>query len=414
VARFEDGTRQRPSAAAVILGWCLLAAGLVPAAMVGALLLGVGLHREVPGAVAACVAFFGLVLPVLGLGTLLGRSVLAFGVSLWLYAAFLLVLVPLYLPGERSRAVHEGLLSLAAPLGERGAGRLASATDVLLDALGGDPEIAPPAIRLSDEASTGSRSEDLAPPLGEDSGSVDARESPRPDLSQTESTVVPYEGDGHSLVVDVHVDGPVFGESLAMIFDTGATFTTLDYAALRALGISLPSDAPVATLQTANGIVEAPLVLVDAVWLGDQAVEWVTIAVCDPCARPGVSGLLGLNVTGQFQVALDHETHEIRLVRRRTQRDRQLDIAQWLQLRSTVRRWWDGRVEVEITGENRSQAPIQEAVIEVECLDGRYAVQLLGVPPEGRRSTTAALPRGSDCSEYSIRLHSGSWPRARG
>jgi len=160
--------------------------------------------------------------------------------------------------------------------------------------------------------------------------------------------------------------------------------------------------------------VRAPPVLVDAVWLGDEVVEWVTIAVCEPCARGPIAGLLGLNVTGQFQVALDHEEHEIRLQRRRNERDRQLDIAQWLALRSTVRRWWDGRVEIEVTGDNRSGAPIREALVEVACRGDRYAVQLLGIPPQGSRTTTASLPRGADCSEYSIKLHSGSWPAGKG
>ena len=85
-------------------------------------------------------------------------------------------------------------------------------------------------------------------------------------------------------------DGPRYGEEFQMIFDTGATYTTLDRASLEQLELEISRHAPHATLRTANGEVDAPLVLVDAVWLGDAVVEWVTVAVCDLCAGEGVSG----------------------------------------------------------------------------------------------------------------------------
>ena len=86
---------------------------------------------------------------------------------------------------------------------------------------------------------------------------------------------LPYAEDHRALLVTVAVDGEELTSDLEMIFDTGATFTTLSWAAMDTLEIHVPRDAPMAKLQTANGQIEAPLALVDAVWLGEEVVEWV-------------------------------------------------------------------------------------------------------------------------------------------
>ena len=71
---------------------------------------------------------------------------------------------------------------------------------------------------------------------------------------------------------------------------------------MKRLGVGVPPGSPTASFQTANGMMEAPLVLVPKLWLGDTPIENVTVAVCEACAQNGSAGLLGLTVTGQFQV----------------------------------------------------------------------------------------------------------------
>jgi len=221
--------------------------------------------------------------------------------------------------------------------------------------------------------------------------------------------VIGYEGRGETLQVKAFVDGPRYGEEFSMIFDTGATYTTLNREALEVLEIEVPRDAPVAKLRTASGEIEAPLVLVDAVWLGDAVVEWVTIAVCEPCATEEVVGLLGLNVSSQFQVALDHDHRQIELRALDREEDRRLDVARWLELRSRLLSWGDGRLEVEVEGENRSRVAIREFAAEINCPDGRFEVIVDGVDGGEKASRKMALPRGIDCSQYTLDLRRAAW-----
>jgi hypothetical protein len=223
-----------------------------------------------------------------------------------------------------------------------------------------------------------------------------------------------YQGEGESMRIAAFFDGPRYGEEFGMIFDTGATYTTLNREALAHLEVEVPPDAPVAVLRTANGEIEAPLVLVDAVWLGDAVVEWVTVAVCEPCATgEGVSGLLGLNVSGQFKVSLDHDHRQIHLGPLEGDENRKLDVVQWLQLRSRLLRWQDGRLEVEVTGENRSPVAVGAFSAEIDCPGGRFEVRVEGVEPRESRTRKMALPRGTECGEYTLSLREATWSRER-
>jgi clan AA aspartic protease (TIGR02281 family) len=230
------------------------------------------------------------------------------------------------------------------------------------------------------------------------------------DLGEVELT---YRGDAHSLRVEVEIDGPEIGEAFAMLFDTGATFTTLNYASLQAIGVSIESDAPRVTMQTANGPIEADLVLVDAIWLAGAPVEWVTVAVCDSCANPPAVGLLGLNVSQRFQVSLDHDRQSIRLKPRQGRDNRALDIQNWLRMRSEVREDWNGGVELKLTGINGSRREIESAVVVLECSNSAFSIRLDSIPPKGEATTELTLPRGTDCREQTLDLSRGSWNHDR-
>ena len=67
------------------------------------------------------------------------------------------------------------------------------------------------------------------------------------------------------------MDGPEYGEELTMIFDTGATLTTLNRRTLDLLEIPLPAATPRLRLHTAAGEIEAPPVLPDAASPGHAA-----------------------------------------------------------------------------------------------------------------------------------------------
>jgi hypothetical protein len=379
----------------------LLLLTAVPVAVVAAAAVaGVGLARQASGVAAVAVGLLLTLLPALGLASVFRGGARVLGAALCLWSLAILLCLPRYFPGERIEATAGGLRFLAAPMGPRSAERLSRLGAGLVGLLGAEPERLPAAARLS-------RAEPPETGAGLARGETSAVAKPSGGV-----TVLPFEGDGASLRVSVFFDGPVYGDEFAMIFDTGATYTTLSREALGMLGVDVPLDAPRVTLHTAAGESVVPLVLLDAAWLGDEFVDWVTVAVCEPCAGDGVAGLLGLNVTGQFEVALRHDRKQIELRRLPSRAERQLDVRQWLKLESRLRHWRDGRLEIELKGSNRARAGIERALVEVDCPGGRFGVELEAIPARAEVTTRMSLPRDSDCSTYRIDVLDGSWEGA--
>ncbi len=386
-------------------GWLLLCTASLPAFLALCTLLGVGLLRQLPAQGALLTALFLTLLPILGLASPVRSpsKVVPVALATWLWSIGLLLGTPLYFPAEQGEAAREGISWLLDPFGEEIAAGVAEAgSSVLLALL---PETAP----LPMAESLPAQVQDVRTPRSVPLGAAPALDSEDAAGGATGRVVLPYEGAGRSMRVPVTMAGPGGELELTMLFDTGATLTTLDAGTLARLGISVPPDAPVVTLQTANGQVDAPLVLLDTVWLGEERIDWATVAVCAACADGGVAGLLGLNITGLFQVALDHEEREVDLSRRPAEGDRHEDVTHWVQLDSTARVWTDRRVEVDVTAENRSRAAMDGLTVEVACNDQSFAVALDPLEPGAARTAEVALPRGTDCREYRVMLREGRW-----
>jgi predicted aspartyl protease len=380
------------------LGLLLLASSLPALLLAIAALTGIGLERHLAGVPAALGALALVLLPVVGLVSLVAGSSRpsVFGGCAWFWALTILLVMPFYFPNERAGSVAAGLTYLSGSTGEEARGRLVGIGDELMALLGSEPEHLPVAVALPSEPDR------TQPPAG--STSVEPRRA-----AATGEVTIPYGGEGQVMRIAAFFDGPRYGEEFPMIFDTGASYTTLDRAALEQLELEVPESAPIAVLRTANGEIEAPLVLADAVWLGEALVEWVTVAVCDPCAGDGSSGLLGLNVSGQFQVAIDHSEQEIVLRPREGREARRVDIIQWLQLRSRMRHWSDGRVEVEVSGRNLARIGIREAAAHVTCGEDRFEVWIGDVAPGDSVTARVSLPLEAVCGKYAVELASAKW-----
>ena len=182
--------------------------------------------------------------------------------------------------------------------------------------------------------------------------------------------------------------------------------TTLSRASIQALGVEVPRRAPVRTLETANGTIEVPIVLIEQLWLGDRSVQAVSIAVCDSCAVDGTAGLLGLNVTEQFIVQVDGDREELSFLGRE-ESNRRGDVEPWVELESRAMRWPDGRIEVELSGTNRSNRRIDELGIQIGCGDERFMVSLDNVGPTFE--TQASLPPGQSCDAYRVQVATAVW-----
>ncbi|MFH1467618.1 MAG: retropepsin-like aspartic protease [Pseudomonadota bacterium] len=354
-------------------------------------LAGVATLREPDPPALALATTLLLLLPVLGFSALFSRRREGLLVGAILWPVLLLSGLPMYFPGERRGAIELGLSMLGYPLGEplpaEGARALAGAIDGLL----AEPSARPPVPEAATPAPV------ALPPSRLD--------------SERDQVALPYEGRGHSLLIPVTLEGP--GGALLetqMLFDTGATYTTLTPAALRQLGIRVSSAAPTITSQTANGVTTNELAILDRVWLGGFEVAGVTVAVCEACATDADHvGLLGLNVSSRFLITLDTARRELIFEPHADQSRQHLDVRPWLFLTGKGRTWPDGHTEVTVGALNHAPRPILQATAEVRCHEERYEVVLGPIDAGGHAKESKRIPAPADCDPFTVDLARGSW-----
>ena len=232
---------------------------------------------------------------------------------------------------------------------------------------------------------------------------------PKPDLPEANDEVVlPTEGRRGSLKIPVTVEGARSSEEITMIFDTGATLTTLNRATLRKIGIRVPSDAPRMQVHTAAGPRETQVVLVPKLWVGGFDVEGVSIAVCDPCATGDAVGLLGLNVSERFLVTVDGAREELVLSPRSGSSNRGTDVSPWIDLEAEATRWPDGRTEVILEAENTSDRWIERVTVAIECDDTHYA-DLRDIGPKQVGHVEVSIAPGANCERFQVSIDSAVW-----
>jgi hypothetical protein len=360
-----------------------------------AAICGLGLLRHA-NVVALVIAPVGVVLlPCLGLATLFTNKPLGLAACFWAWPILVLIGLPAYFPGERSQALSTGLGVVASVHGPASAERAAELGETLAFWLGPEPELArAPATPIQ-----------AKPP-------AEALPPRPPDALADDQVALPFEGEGRTLRIPV-VFETRYGETVEtwMLFDTGATFTTLDKATLDDLDLDVPSDAPEVTLHTANGERTAQLVLLNKVWMGGFPVGGVTVAICEACASEatGVSGLLGNNVSGQFTVTVDPDRQEMVLEPRAKNADRHLDVGPWLDIEAKATAWPDGRVEVEVEAANSSDRVVEQADVGIRCGDESFMASLTRIHPGDLRRNRVSLPRGTSCETYRVTLDGARW-----
>lgn len=128
------------------------------------------------------------------------------------------------------------------------------------------------------------------------------------------SLSVPVQPMGHLLVVGARVNGR---REVRLIVDTGASHTILSREIAQELGLVPNPDAEAVTIKTAGGPVQAELVRVASIQVGEAEVQNVLVGVFDISDVPiSIDGLLGLTFLSQFRVTLDAVKGELSLSRR--------------------------------------------------------------------------------------------------
>ena len=119
---------------------------------------------------------------------------------------------------------------------------------------------------------------------------------------------IPFEMRGNSMWVYVRINDRA---SAPFIVDTGASDVAVPAHVAEQAGIVVDADTPLATYQTANGMVQKPIVQLDSVQVGDVRVEGVRGSISDNLPV----GLLGGSFFNNFTFQVDPAAQIITLMR---------------------------------------------------------------------------------------------------
>ncbi|MBK6846711.1 MAG: retropepsin-like domain-containing protein [Proteobacteria bacterium] len=231
------------------------------------------------------------------------------------------------------------------------------------------------------------------------------------------SVRIKIEQRGDAIVVPVQLSGPRGALAAKLVFDTGATFTTLDAATLRRLGVA-PS--PVASdTDTAGGRVRRSLAVIEGAAIGAARVAGgLTVGVCEGCGGAGAVGLLGLNFTRHFVVTLDAQQGELLLQPRAERTLAALsEIEPFVAFVETRTAREDGKLVISFSVENRSPRLLRDLVVGAELQGARGAsftgppqVRIAAVPAGGRVAARIEAPLAGSADEVAtLELRRAAW-----
>jgi clan AA aspartic protease (TIGR02281 family) len=113
---------------------------------------------------------------------------------------------------------------------------------------------------------------------------------------------VPFQRKGEIVIIQATVNEKAL---VNFVVDTGASYTMISQAIAKELDIDLQKKLPTLPFQTANGIIQAPLISLNSVDVGGMQVRNLTAAVHDAFPDSTISGLLGLNFLSEFRMDID-------------------------------------------------------------------------------------------------------------
>lgn len=112
----------------------------------------------------------------------------------------------------------------------------------------------------------------------------------------------PLEGDRQTgLKVKMCINGI---HKTTLILDTGASYTVISHAMAREAGIGVEDSIGSISIQTANGVVRAPVVKISQLGSGDYHVKDMRVAVHDIDPSGDYDGLLGLDFFGESDITI--------------------------------------------------------------------------------------------------------------
>ena len=135
---------------------------------------------------------------------------------------------------------------------------------------------------------------------------IEAKENPRAaepaPRSEATKASIPFEKQGQVVVIEAMLNGKTPAK---LIVDTGATYTMISAATAKELAIAPNESARRLPIQTANGMIQAPLTNLESINVGGVEMKNLTAIVHDALPSSQVAGLLGLNFLSNFRMDID-------------------------------------------------------------------------------------------------------------
>lgn len=133
--------------------------------------------------------------------------------------------------------------------------------------------------------------------------------------SPQQKATVNYRKQKSSIIIEATINKKL---TEAFLIDTGATYTIISPDVAKALNLEPNPKVPPITLQAASGMIEAPLINLDVVTVGELEVPNIEAAIYDIAPDSGISGVIGLNFLNRFTMTVDSTHHTLTLERSRS------------------------------------------------------------------------------------------------
>lgn len=139
-----------------------------------------------------------------------------------------------------------------------------------------------------------------------------AEPEPQPAVSPTRASV-PIEKHGNVVVVEAKVNQKT---SARFVVDTGASYTMISTAVAKELALDANQNQRTVSFQTANGVIQAPVVSLESIEVGGMEITNLSAAIHDVTSGTNVVGLLGLNFLSNFRMDIDTKNGVLHLEKR--------------------------------------------------------------------------------------------------
>lgn len=111
----------------------------------------------------------------------------------------------------------------------------------------------------------------------------------------------------------VRINGFARFREIDMILDTGAIYTVIAWDVAKDIGYDPAISERRMPIVTANGVIEAPLITVEAIQLAALRATAVDVICHDIPEIAGIEGLLGLSFLQHFRTLVDYTTRVLEI-----------------------------------------------------------------------------------------------------